>query len=189
MQRDDFGTTNTGTPVHRYTLTNGGLTLRVITLGGIVTEILAPDHAGNLADVTLGYDTLPPYLQRHPYFGALVGRVAGRISKAACELDGKTFTLDLNEDGEISHLHGGYDGFTQRVWNAEPIDDATLRLTLRSPDGDQGYPGTLDAAVTYRVTAEGAWVIEYEATADAPTLFNPTQHAYFNLAGHDSGNV
>ncbi|MEM8872668.1 MAG: aldose epimerase family protein [Planctomycetota bacterium] len=189
MQRELFGTTPDGHDVHRYTFSAGGVTLRVINLGGVVTEIHTPDRDGNTADVNLGYDTLPPYQKRHPYFGALVGRIAGRLTDGKFDLDGKSYQLGLNEPGEISHIHGGHDGFDQRLWTAEPIDDATLKLTLHSPDGDQGYPGNLDIAVTYKLTDDGAWTIEYSATTDAPTLVNPTNHAYFNLAGHDSGSI
>lgn len=167
-----------------YTLRSASLTVGITNYGGRIVSLTAPDRSGQRADVTLGFDQLPPYLDKNPYFGALIGRYANRIAGASFVLDGQRYTLPRNDDA--NSLHGGQ-GFDQRLWAAR-IDGETLQLDLVSADGDQGYPGRLDASVRY--TLRGARLrIDYRATSDRPTVVNLTHHGYYNLAGHASGDV
>jgi aldose 1-epimerase len=164
--------------------------VRVITYGGIVTMIRVPDRRGKFADVVLGFDSLDGYAKNPPYFGALVGRYANRIGKAQFTLDGKTYKLAANNNGNT--LHGGLKGFDKVLWNAKPFEkngDAGVMLTYTSPDGEEGYPGTLRVAVAYTLTKANELSIDYQATTDKPTVVNLTNHSYFNLAGEGSGNV
>jgi len=186
-----YGKTKDGTPVEEYTLTNrNGVSMKVITLGGIVTEIHVPDKAGKTADVCLGCSNLEEYLEGHPFFGAIAGRVANRIAKGKFTLNGKEYTLAVNNGP--NHLHGGKRGFDKVVWRASDAENdagKSLRLEYTSKDGEEGYPGTLTATVTYTLTDKDEWRIEYKAKTDKATPINLTQHCYFNLAGHDSGTI
>lgn len=186
-----YGKTKDGTPVEEYTLTNkNGVTMKVITYGGIVTEIHVPDKDGKFADVCLGCTDLAEYEAGHPFFGAIAGRVANRIAKGKFTLNGKQYTLAVNNPP--NHLHGGDRGFDKRVWKAEGSDlgdRKALVLKYTSKDGEEGYPGNLDATVTYVLNDANEWHINYKATTDQPTPINLTQHCYFNLAGHDSGTI
>jgi len=178
--------------VTAWTLTGrGGLELEVITLGGIVTRILAPGRNGTRDDVVLGFNNLDAYLAGHPYFGAITGRVAGRIGGAAFAIDGTTFPLAANDPP--NHLHGGVCGFDKRIWNALPVDHEdgapSLQLTYTSPHGEEGYPGNVEVQVTYTVTHDNVFLIESEATTDRATTLNLTHHSYFNLSGEGSGPV
>src|SRR5205809_27945 len=149
----DFGKTPDGTPVTLYVLTNGKVTAKVMTYGAILTELHVPDRDGKTTDVVLGFDSLEGYLGGHPYFGATVGRFANRIAKGRFTLDGKEYTLAVN-NGPNS-LHGGLKGFDKQVWKARPVsspDGPALELTYTSPDGEEGYPGTLTARVVYTLT-------------------------------------
>jgi aldose 1-epimerase len=170
---------------------SGGLELEVITYGGIVTRLLAPDRDGRLADVVLGLSDLESYLAGHPYFGAITGRVAGRITGGRFTLDGKTYELARNQ--VPNHLHGGLEGFDKKIWTAAPMDapdgGSSLRLSYRSRDGEEGYPGNVDVSVTYTVTGDNVFSIETEAVTDRPTPFNITHHSYFNLGGEGSGSI
>src|SRR5689334_1405213 len=180
MRREPFGTTSDGVAVDRYTLTSAsGVTITVLSYGGVIQSVFAPDRSGALADVTLGYDTLDGYLRDKSYLGALIGRYANRIRAGRFTLDGREYTLATNAGG--NHLHGGARGFNKAVWATEPFadgDDIGLVLTHFSPDGDEGYPGSVSARVTYTFTADGAIVIDFFATATAPTPVNLTQHSY-----------
>jgi aldose 1-epimerase len=191
LEKDHFGTTADGLAVERYTLKNArGAMVRVMTYGATVTELHMPDRHGTIDDVVLGFDTLAQYEQRGPYFGATVGRVAFRIANGEFTLDGKHYQLPRN-DG-THHLHGGPRGFSHVVWQAEPLsrgESPSIRFSHRSPDGDQGYPGNLDVAVTYTLTEENDLQIDMVAAADQPTLLNLTHHSYFNLQGIGSGDV
>jgi aldose 1-epimerase len=181
---EHFGTTADGASVELYTLTNrNGLEARIATYGGTLQALRTPDRDGVFADVVLGFDTLAPYLGDHPYFGSLIGRYANRIRGGAFTLDGVQYRLPCN-DGE-NHLHGGPRGFHTVVWQALACDGENASLALRycSPDGEQGYPGQLDVEVRYTLTDANALVLDYSAGADAPTILNLTNHAYFNLAG------
>jgi len=186
----DFGKTKDGTPVELYVLTNGRVTAKVMTYGAILTEIHVPDRRGTSADVALGFDTLEGYLGKHPYFGATVGRVANRIARGKFTLEGKEYTVAVN-NGPNS-LHGGLKGFDKVVWKAEDVsgpDGPAVKLTYRSPDGEEGYPGNLTASVTFTVTSDDALRLDYTATTDKDTPVNLTNHSYFNLAGPASGTI
>ncbi|GGQ29913.1 aldose 1-epimerase [Actinomadura coerulea] len=189
--KDLFGTMPDGTKVWRYTLTNGSMRVRVITYGGIIQTIETPDRHGRLANVTLGFPTLSDYLTKNStYFGALIGRYGNRIAKGRFALDGHEYQLTTNNNGNT--LHGGTTGFDQRVWSATPITGGggvALRLSHTSPDGDQGFPGTLKTDVTISVTRHNAIRFDYGATTDKPTVVNLTNHSYFNLSGEGSGTV
>ena len=190
VTRAAFGTLPDGRPVESFVLANArGLRLRVIALGGIIVSLEAPDRDGHVDDVALGYDTLAPYLDDQAYFGALIGRYGNRIGGARFTLDGVEHALTVN-DGP-NHLHGGR-GFHSRLWDVEPFtsgDGIGLRLAYTSPDGEDGYPGTLDARVTYTLTDANELRIDYRATTDRATPCNLTQHSYFNLAGQGVGDV
>jgi len=192
MASKNFGTLPSGETVEQYTLSNSaGVSLDVITYGGIITALRVPDAKGTLADVVLGFDNLEAYVARHPYFGAIVGRIAGRVSGGYLSLAGRDFQLVCND--EPNHLHGGLTGFDKRLWNATPITRSegaeSLRLTYHSPDGEEGYPGNLDIAITYTLTEQNELIIESEANTDQETPLSMTNHSYFNLSGEGSGSV
>ncbi|MBV8129990.1 MAG: galactose mutarotase [Planctomycetaceae bacterium] len=185
-----FGKTPDGTPVELYVLKNGQITVKVMTYGAIITEIDTPDRNGKERDVVLGFDSLEGYLGKHPYFGATVGRVANRIAKGKFTLNGQEYTLAVN-DGPNT-LHGGLKGFDKVIWKAEPIDHPdgpSIKLTRRSPDGEEGYPGNLDVGVQFTVTEQNELKIEYTATTDKATPINLSNHSYFNLAGRTTEPV
>ncbi|MEU1075447.1 MULTISPECIES: aldose epimerase family protein [unclassified Streptomyces] len=185
-----FGTLDDGTPVHRWTVSNGGVRLDVLSYGGIVHRLDVPDRHGRTANIALGFDNLADYVAKSPYFGGLIGRYGNRIAAGRFTLDGHPYQLPLN-DGENS-LHGGTKGFDKQMWHVEPFTHGSrtgLVLSRISPDGEMGYPGTLKVQVTYTLTARGEWRIDYEATTDRATVVNLTSHTYFNLAGEGSGPV
>ncbi|MQY17332.1 aldose epimerase family protein [Nocardia macrotermitis] len=181
-----------GAAVSRYTLTSGhGMRVRILTYGGIVQSIEVPDKSGHTADVVLGFPTLDGYLANNgsgkPYFGALVGRYANRIAKGAFTLNGTEYHVPVNNNG--NSLHGGTDGFDQKIWRASPQtgnDKVGLKLEYVSPAGEMGYPGTLTTTVTYTLDQQNRLRIDYGATTDAPTVINLTNHSYFNLAGEST---
>ena len=185
LRCERFGTSADGKPVELYTLANAnGLQAQIATLGGTLVSLHVPDRSGTLDDVVLGFDVLEPYTAQHPYFGSIIGRYANRIANAAFELDSKAYSLPAN-DG-THHLHGGPCGFHTVLWKAHAVEtDDGCQLTLRytSPNGEQGYPGTLSVEVRYTLTHGGALRLEYSATTDAATVVNLTNHTYFNLAG------
>lgn len=185
-----FGTTPAGETVTEFTLTNKRASIaKIISLGGIITELHVQDKNGKLGDVALGFDTLEPYLEVGPYFGALIGRVGNRIANAEFTLDGEVYKLAANNGP--NNLHGGPFGFDKKVWAVEPFENEQgqgLILKLLSKDGDQGFPGNLNITVTYQFTHDDAIVVDYAATTDKATPVNLTQHAYFNLAGIDAEN-
>jgi aldose 1-epimerase len=180
-----YGTLADGTEVTIVTLVNAnGMEVDVISYGGIITRLTAPDKEGNMGDVVLGLDTLDEYVESNPYFGALIGRYGNRIAGGEFTLLGTTYQLDTN-DGD-NHLHGGLMGFDRKNWGMRPFGTETGRgviLTLTSPDGDQGYPGTLEVEVTYLLTDDDELDIRFSAATDLPTIVNLTGHSYFNLAG------
>ena len=186
-----FGTTADGTEVTQYILKNAaGMKVSVITYGGIITELLAPDHDGDMKDVTLGFNSVADYEAGSPYFGAIIGRYGNRIARGKFSIDGNEYTLAQNNG--INSLHGGLKGFDKQVWDAEPFqaeDRVGIVFTYTSADGEEGFPGTLAVKVVYTLNNDNELSFEYEATTDKPTVCNLTQHAYFNLAGHDSGPV
>lgn len=181
-----FGKLPDGTAVELYTLKDGPIEAQITNYGGIVVSLKTPDRNGRLADIVLGYDTLEGYLAGNKaYFGGIIGRYANRIARGTFQLDGKKYSLPKN-DGENS-LHGGTRGFDKVLWRGRAIPDG-VELTYVSPDGEQGYPGTLTATVRY-ILRDRRLRIEYAATTDAATVVNLTNHSYFNLAGHGSGDI
>lgn len=186
VQVSSFGKLADGTPVSLFTLTNGGgLVAKITNYGAIITELHVPDRAGNLGDIVWGFDNIGQYLKAHPYFGATVGRVANRIAKGKFTLEGKTYRLAVNNGP--NHLHGGLKGFDKVVWKAESQGAASVKFTYTSPDGEEGYPGTVGVIVLMTLTEKNELTLEYTATTDQPTPVNLTNHSYFNLAG--SGDI
>jgi aldose 1-epimerase len=182
--RAPFGTTPEGTAVEAVTLKAGGISARIISYGATLQSLFLPDKTGHLADVVLGYDDLAGYVAKPQYFGATVGRYANRIAGARFVLDGKTYSLAAN-DGPNA-LHGGLKGFDKVVWTIAEVKSgaaASVRLTYTSRDGEEGYPGTLKVSVTYSLDDSRTLTTSYEATTDAPTIVNLTNHSIFNLAG------
>lgn len=186
-----YGKTADGRDVEEYTLTNAaGMEIKAITYGGIITSWTAPDKAGNYENIVLGYDNLEQYIASNPYFGAIIGRYGNRIGKGQFSLNGEMVQLETN-DGP-NHLHGGVRGFDKVVWTAvgdAASGEAVLTLTYTSPDGEGGYPGTLESKVAYRLTNDNELVVTYEAKTDKTTVVNLTQHSYFNLSGDFSQTV
>lgn len=186
-----FGVLPDGRAVTCYTLANAsGASVSVLDYGAIFTSIVVPDRDGKLADVAFGFDSLPPYAGDHGSMGDTVGRYGNRIANATFTLDGVAYELDHN-DG-VNHLHGGFEGFSKKMWKASPELDggeARLVLTMVSPDGDQGYPGALSVKLTVTWDDACRLTLRYEADTDKPTLCNLTNHTYFNLAGHDHGTI
>ena len=184
-RREAFGALADGTPIEAVVLTNGhGVSARIISLGAILQSLVTPDRDGKAEEITLGYDTAAEYLAKPNYFGASIGRYANRIKGGKFALDGREHVLPAN-DGP-NHLHGGPAGFDKRVWRISAVrggPEASVTLTYRSPDGEAGYPGTLDATVTYSLNEQNELKIAYGATTDRPTVVNLTNHTFFNLAG------
>ena len=184
-----FGATRDGRPTTLWTLTNGRLAVDVTDRGATIVAARAPDRDGQLADVTLGFDDVAGYeSDDNMYFGCTTGRVCNRIAGGCFTLDGRDHQLATNNGP--NHLHGGVTRSLDKVlWQAEPLDAAAVRFTYTSPDGEEGYPGELRVAVTFRVEDDDALRIDYEATTDAPTIVNLTNHAYWNLAGEGAASV
>jgi aldose 1-epimerase len=192
VKRTTSSATVDGKPIDVFTLTNGRIEMRAMTYGGIILSLKVPDRAGHVTDVVLGFDNPEGYLKPPPppYFGALIGRYGNRIAKGKFTLDGKTYTLAINNPP--NHLHGGNRGFDKVLWNAESketADGVSVIFTRTSPDGEEGYPGALQARVTYTLTPKNELILEYHATTDKATPVNLTQHSYFNLAGDGSGDI
>jgi aldose 1-epimerase len=196
ITKANFGTTPDGQAVELYTLRNSkGAEARIMTYGGIVQKLVMPDKDGKFDDVVLGFDTLDgytsdSYLKGCPYFGALVGRYGNRIGGATFTLDGQTYTLAKNNNG--NSLHGGIRGFDKVVWTAQPHMSAhgpQLILTYLSKDGEEGFPGNLEVTATYTLTDNNELKLEYTAKTDKPTVVNLTHHSYFNLAGQGNGDI
>ena len=195
----DFGRLSDGRETHVYRLVGaGGLILDVSDYGGRVVRLYAPDRFGNLADVTLGWNTAAEYEKFGFSMGTLIGRYGNRIADGRFALDGKAYQLPVNEKKTTSatrrhcNLHGGPRGWDSKVWKARLFregDTPAIELSLVSPDGDMGFPGTVECKVVYRVRPDNVWTIDYEAKTDKPTVLNLTHHSYWNLAGEASGNV
>jgi aldose 1-epimerase len=183
IKKAEFGKTKQGEVAYIYTLTNAnGCEVRITNYGGIVVSLKVPDKTGKLADVVLGYETLDKYIEKSPYFGALIGRYGNRIGKGKFTLNGKEYTLAVNNGP--NHLHGGIVGFDKVMWRAKEIrkpEGIGLELTYLSKDGEEGYRGNLSATVRYLWTNDNELRIDYAATTDQPTVVNLTNHSYFNL--------
>lgn len=187
-ERAPFGTMPDGTLVEAITLVGkNGVRARIITFGATLQALEAPDRNGKVADVTLGYDDLASYVAKPNYWGQTIGRYANRIAGGKFTLDGKTYQLVQND--KANTLHGGPGGFDKAVWRITEIKDgpvASVTMKLTSPDGDQGYPGTLDVTVTYSLDDAGSLGIDFHAESDRPTIVNLTNHALFDMAGEGS---
>ena len=189
ITKADYGSLPDGTSVEGYTLVNrNGLTARLITRGATLIQMHTPDRDGILTDITLGYDTLEGWLgPGNPYMGCTVGRYANRLAKGRFTLDGKEYTVATNHGPNA--LHGGTLGFDKAIWQAEPRssgDGPSIQFSHVSPDGDEGYPGTLRVEVIYTLTDRNELRLDYAATTDKPTVLNLTNHSYWNLAGAGS---
>ena len=188
---EPFGTTPDGEAVELFTLTNPqGIEIKAISYGGTIISLKTPDRAGNLGDIVLGFDDLQAYVDGSPYFGSLIGRYGNRIGGAGFMLEGEAYALAAN-DGE-NHLHGGLKGFDKVVWAGEGFEgDQGVGVIFRytSPDGEEGYPGTLEMEVTYTLTSSNELVVDYRATTDKATPVNLTQHSYFNLKDAGASDI
>lgn len=191
ISKSEFGQTEDGQNVEKYSMQNSnGMSIDVITYGGIITSWTAPDKNGQYKNVVLGYDNLEQYIESTPYFGAIIGRYGNRIAKGKFSIDGTEYSLETN-DGP-NHLHGGIKGFDKVVWTAseeKSSNNTSLKLTYVSQDGEGGYPGNLTTTVVYTLTNDNALEVSYEATTDKKTIVNLTQHSYFNLSGDFSKNI
>lgn len=187
-KRESFGKLPNGTAIEAVTLTGtNGVSARIMTLGATLQSLNAPDRNGKVADITLGYDDAASYASAPNFWGQTIGRYANRIAGGRFTLDGKAYQLPLND--KTNTLHGGTVGFDKLVWKIVSVTNgaqAKVVMTLTSPAGDQGYPGTLMAKVTYALDDKGALTIDFDATSDAPTIVNMTNHALFDLAGEGS---
>ena len=196
-RKEAYGKLPDGTQIDQYTLSNpNGLKVKIITYGAIMTAVETPDRNGKIENITLYRDSLADYMEMKdgkpttPYFGATVGRYGNRIAKGRFTLDGKEYTLAVNNGPNA--LHGGLKGFDKVVWKAEPVKTAGTAgvvFTYTSPDGEEGYPGTLKAKVTYSLTDKDELKMDYEATTDKATVVNLTNHTYWNLAGAGNGDI
>jgi aldose 1-epimerase len=192
LSSEPFGTSPDGKPITLFTLENShGMRAKLMSWGANLFSLEVPDKAGKAIDVTLGFDKAEGYFKAYPYFGSTVGRYGNRIAKAQFTLDGKTYTLAKNNGDNT--LHGGLVGFDKKLWTATPgtpdNDKASVNFKYTSPDGEEGYPGTLKVSVTYTLTEKNELRIDYEATTDKATVLNLTNHTYWNLAGAAAGSV
>ena len=176
--RRSFGCLSDGTEVYRYTISRGNITACITDLGATLVNLLVDD-----VDVVLGYNTPQEYRDSDTFFGAIVGRNANRIANAAFTLNGRRYMMDKNDNAR-NNLHSGRNFFKDRIWTVTDSDESMVRMTLSSPDGDQGFPGNATISVTYRIEPEDTLTICYDALCDRDTVFNMTNHSYFNLAGH-----
>lgn len=183
-----FGCLEDDLPVKKYTLINAlGASVSILDYGLIITSIKVPDKDGFLSDVALGFDSLDRYLAKHDCMGDTIGRFANRISKGTFQIDGVTYHVSLNEG--CNHNHGGFRGFSSHLWDAVIIEEHRIVFHRISPDGEEGFPGTLDISVAFTWSDACELTINYTATTDRPTLCNLTNHTYFNLAGHNHGTI
>lgn len=186
-----FGSTRDGEAVELYTLANtNGVTAKVMTYGAIIYSIEVPDRFGRCTNVTINRETVADYERKSACFGALLGRYANRIGQARFTIDGREYSLPRNNGR--NHIHGGPKGFDKRVWKAEPVqakDSVAVKLTYLSKDGEEGYPGNLTCTVLYELNNQNEWKMDYTATTDKPTVVNLSNHAYWNLAGAQSGTM
>jgi aldose 1-epimerase len=198
VTKEAYGKLPDGTQIDQYTLSNtNGLKVKIITYGAIITSVETPDRNGKIENITLHRGSLADYMEMKdgkpttPYFGATVGRYGNRIAKGRFTLDGKVYDK-LAANDRPNALHGGLKGFDKVVWKAEPVetpDTVGVAFTYTSPDGDEGYPGTLKVKVTYSLTDKDELKMDYEATTDKTTILNLTNHAYWNLAGAGNGDI
>ena len=191
IEQSPFGKMPDGELVKQFCLTNGhNVSVDILNLGGIIRRWLVPKDKHNHTDIVLGFDTVDDYLSDDSYLGALIGRYSNRINKGRFNLENIDYQTDINQGDNC--LHGGNEGFNSKVWESTVLssgDNPSIMLKLSSPNGDQGFPGTLSVKVIYTLTEQNRLKIEYFAIAEQTTLYNPTNHSYFNLLGHNSGSV
>jgi aldose 1-epimerase len=190
IEKKQFGMLSTGEDVDLYILDNDSMVVGITNYGASITSILLPSDKNYYDDVVLGFSTLAGYTGKHPYFGAAIGRYGNRIAKGKFSLDGTDYQLALNDGA--NHLHGGLKGFDKVVWEAESFvdrDGLNVELYYSSPDGDEGYPGSLDVTIVYTLTENNELKITYVAESDAATPVNLTNHSYFNLRGEGNGDI
>jgi aldose 1-epimerase len=188
LKASDFQKTIDGKVTNLYLLKNDKIQVYITNYGGRIVSILTPDRYGQMGDVVLGFKSIDDYLSANgPYHGALIGRVGNRIAKGKFTLDGKTYSLPINNNQ--NHLHGGPEGFNNRVWEVKAVDQSSISMNYLSKDGEMGYPGNLDVQVKYSLNNENELLISYKATTDKSTPVNLTNHAFFNLAGEASGTI
>lgn len=190
IEQKAFETSLNGKAISLYTLSSGnGITMQVTNYGGRVVALWVPDRNGNYADVALGYSTIEKYLNNpgERYLGAALGRYANRIKKGQFELDGKTYQIPVNNNGNA--LHGGPGGYDVVVWDVDKVTSNAIHLSYISPDGEEGFPGTLKVKMVYTLTPENEFKIEYEAVTDKATIVNLSHHSYFNLKGEGNGTI
>ena len=180
MEKRLFGRTADGREITEFTMDNGQISVSVLNLGGVLRRFSGRDRSGDWADVVLGYDSAAQYEQNTTYFGSLVGRCANRLAHARFSLNGREYSVSPNTPPH--HLHGGFLGFNRRLWDVRPLSDTELLLEYVSPDGEEGYPGTVRVQAFYRLEGD-TLEIRYESSTDRDTLVNLTNHSYFNLAG------
>ncbi len=188
LKESDFDTEIDGKPVKLYWLKNGDLQMAMTNYGGRIVGLWTPDKNGKMTDVVIGRGSTQAYVDGpEAYFGATVGRVGNRIAKGKFKIEGKEYSIKPNNNANA--LHGGENGFQDKVWEANQPNDYTLELQYVSPDGEEGFPGELDAKVTYSLIDDHTLKIKYEATTDKTTVVNLTNHSYFNLNGEGSGTI
>lgn len=186
--KDHFDRKIDNKDVNLYILENNfGSKIDICNYGGIVISMLFPDKYGKLIDVILGYSTLEGYINGCPYFGAIIGRCANRIDKGKFSIDKKKYQLSVNMNDV--HLHGGFKSFSHVVWEMKNVKKNSIELQYISKDGEEGYPGNLTTNVIYKLTEDNEFVVEIYAVTDIPTIVNITTHPFFNLEGHDFGNI
>ena len=188
LKASDFQKTIDGKVTNLYLLKNDKIQVYITNYGGRIVSILTPDRYGQMGDVVLGFKSIDDYLSANgPYHGALIGRVGNRIAKGKFTLDGKTYSLPINNNQ--NHLHGGPEGFNNRVWEVKAVDQSSISMNYLSKDGEMGYPGNLNVQVKYSLNNENELLISYKAATDKSTPVNLTNHAFFNLAGEASGTI
>ena len=188
LKASDFQKTIDGKVTNLYLLKNDKIQVYITNYGGRIVSILTPDRYGQMGDVVLGFKSIDDYLSANgPYHGALIGRVGNRIAKGKFTLDGKTYSLPINNNE--NHLHGGPEGFNNQVWEVKAVSQSSISMNYLSKDGEMGYPGNLDVQVKYSLNNENELLISYKATTDKSTPVNLTNHAFFNLAGEASGTI
>ncbi len=190
IEKNLFGILSDGREVYAYTLKNtNGMSAKILSYGGTIAELRVPDRNGCFTDVVGGYDSLDSYVGGDGYQGALIGRFGNRICRGKFTLEGKEYSMFINNG--VNHLHGGEFGFNTKVWSVteKDGDEPSLVLHIVSPDGEEGYPGILDLTVTYTLSNQNGLSIRYEATTDKTTILNLTNHCYFNLGGYASGSI
>ena len=182
--KEKFGILPTGEEACLYTIACGGIRAVISDMGATIVKLFVPDSEGNVSDITLGFDNPTDYIESGTYFGSVVGRNANRVGDAKFTMNGIQYQLDKNDNG-AHNLHSGFNPFKNRLWKVERHDADSIRMSICSPEGDQGFPGNAVIHVTYTLDTEGSLTITYDAVCDKDTVFNLTNHAYFNLAGHE----